>query len=225
MKFLYGVLHEFFVLGIIKNMKLLSFKKTEELLEKYKIPVVETRLVKTKKEAKEAAKKFWVEGGWRPMVLKIASPEVLHRTERGLVKIGIQNEKELTKAFDEILKNSKKIKVEGILVQKMAKGIEIACGMKRDASFGPVLMFGLGGVFIEVLKDVSFQIAPVSKREAGEMVKKYTGRTRANLRKIVGILIQLSKLALENPEIKEIDFNPVFCDEKKARVADFKIII
>jgi len=200
-------------------MKLLDFGETKRILEKYKIPLVETRLVRTKKEAKEAAGKI----GY-PVVLKIASPEVLHRTERGLVKIGIENERELAKALAEILKNSKKIKVEGILIQKMAKGMEMACGMKRDASFGPVLMFGLGGIFIEVLKDVSFQIAPVSKREAGEMVKKYRGRTRANLGRVVGILTGLSKLAEENPEIKEIDLNPIFVDEKEARAADFKII-
>jgi len=215
----------------MKNMELLGFEKTKELLRQYKIPLVKTRLVKTKKEAKNFAKKI----GW-PLVLKISSSEVLHRTEKGLVKVGIENEKELGKAFDEIMGTVPvrgKSPAEGVLIQKMARGIEVACGMKRDVTFGPVLMFGLGGVFIELLKDVSFAIAPVNKREAMETIKKikgykilkgYRGKNPVNLDGLVKVLVGISKLSMEHSEIKEIDFNPIFVNEKRVQVADFKII-
>jgi acyl-CoA synthetase (NDP forming) len=210
-------------------MKILGFEKTKKLLKQYKIPLVKTKLVITQKELKRVAEKI----GY-PLVLKVFSPEVFHRTEKGLVKVGIEAENDLEKAFDEISRSCKGIKIEGFLVQKMAKGIEVACGMKRDVSFGPILMFGLGGVFIEVLKDVSFGIAPLSKKEAREMIKEikgykilkgYRGKRAVNLQELEKILLQLSKLSLEHPEIKEIDFNPVFVNEKRVQVADFKFLV
>ncbi|MCD6500654.1 acetate--CoA ligase family protein [bacterium] len=210
-------------------MKLLGFEETKKLLGRYKIPLVRSKLVNTKKEAKEAAQKF----GY-PVVLKISSPEVLHRTEKGLVRVGIGRERDLEKAFDEISRACKRIKIEGILIQKTAKGIEIACGMKRDVSFGPVLMFGLGGVFIEVLKDVSFAITPLTRKEAIGMIKGikgykilkgYRGKTPVIFSELTKLLTQLSKLSIKHPEIKEIDFNPVFVNKKKVQVADFKFLV
>ena len=210
-------------------MKLLSFEKTKKLLSKYEITILETEVVKTKEEAKKAAKKM----GY-PVVLKLWSPEILHKTEKGLVKTEIKTDRELKKSFEEILKKSKDFQAEGILVQKMARGIEVACGMKKDSSFGPVLMFGLGGIFIELLKDVCFQIAPISRKEALEMIKGikgfnilkgFRGQKPVMLEKIVDILVKLSKISLENPEIREIDMNPMFVDEKRVRVADFKFIV
>ena len=208
---------------------LLGFRETKKNLEDYRIPFLKTKLVRTKEEAKKAAQKI----GW-PVVLKISSPEILHRTEKGLLEVNLQNEKELERAFDKILQQAKSKEIEGILVQKMAKGIEVVYGMKRDASFGSVLMFGLGGVFVEVLKDVSFGIAPLTKKEAKEMIKRirgykilkgYRGSAPANLLELSRILVQLSKLSEDHPEIKEIDFNPVFVNEKKVQVADFKFLV
>jgi len=208
---------------------LLGFRETKKILRDYKIPFLKTQLVETKEEAKRVAEKI----GW-PVVLKISSPEILHRTEEGLLELELQNEKELEKAFDRILQRVKGRKIEGILVQKMARGIEVVYGMKRDASFGPVLMFGLGGIFVEVLKDVTFQIAPISKKEAFEMIrgikgykvlKGYRSMKGVNLQDLVKILISLSKLSQDYPEIKAIDFNPVICNEKEAKVVDAKIIV
>ena len=208
---------------------LLGFKETKKFLEDYKIPFLKTQLVETKGEAKRVVQKI----GW-PVVLKISSPEVLHRTEKRLLEVNLQNEKELERAFDKILQRAKGRKIEGILVQKMARGIEVAYGMKRDASFGPVLMFGLGGVFVEVLKDVRFGIAPLTKKEAKEMIKEirgykilkgYRGSPPANLSELSRILVQLSKLSEDHPEIKEIDFNPVFVNKKRVQVADFKFLV
>jgi len=208
---------------------LLNFEKTEKLLNKYNILVVKTRIIKTKKQAISFAKK----NNW-PVVLKINAPNLLHRTEKGLIKIGINNKQELIEEFKNIFKKSKNIKNREILIQKTINGIEIICGMKRDPAFGPVLMFGLGGIFAEVLKDVSFQITPVNKKEAKEMIKKikgykilngYRNTPKADIDKLAKLILNVSKLAQENPQIKEIDLNPVFINEKYIKVADPKIII
>jgi len=181
---------------------LLGFRETKKILRDYKIPFLKTQLVETKEEAKRVAEKI----GW-PVVLKISSPEVLHRTEEGLLELELQNEKELEKAFDRILQRVKGRKIEGILVQKMARGIEVVYGMKRDEVFGPVLMFGLGGIFVEILKDVSFGIAPLSKKEAREMIKTikgykilkgYRGGDLVNIGKMEEILVRLSKLSQDH---------------------------
>ncbi|XOB41886.1 MAG: acetate--CoA ligase family protein [Candidatus Nealsonbacteria bacterium] len=214
-------------------MGLLNFQETKKLLLKYKIPVCQTRLTKSKKEALIFAKKI----GY-PAVLKISSPDILHKSDIDGVKTGVKNEKELKKVWDEILNRIKKkkpqAKVDGILVQKMEEGIEVAAGMKKDLQFGPVLMVGLGGVFIEVLKDVSFRVAPVNEKEGLEMLKTLksfpilTGarkRKPVNIKSISKIIASLSKLSLKEKNIKEIDLNPIIVNQKGALVVDVKILI
>ncbi len=141
----------------------LDFNSTKNLLEKYKIPLVNSLLTKTSKEAVKLSKKIGF-----PLVLKISSPDIIHKSDIGGVKVGIENENELVKAYDEIIKNAKKkrAKIEGVVVQKMEQGKEVIVGMKDDPQFGPTIMFGLGGVFVEVMKDVSFRITPDDKKEA-----------------------------------------------------------
>ena len=210
-------------------MKLLGFEETKKLLDQYKIPFSQTKLVKSKKQALRAAQII----GY-PVILKGYSTKILHKTEKGLVKFKIDDEKKLEKVFDEIMKLARRIKIEGVLVQKMEQGIELVCGMKRDVSFGPVLMFGLGGIFIEVLKDISFAISPITKKEALDMVKEikgyeilngYRGQPCVEINRIADVLIKLSNLSSEHSEIKEIDFNPIFADGKKVIVADAKLLI
>jgi len=187
-------------------MSLLNFSETKKLLLKYKIPFCKTEFVTSKEEAINFAKKIGF-----PVVLKIFSKEILHKTDIGGVKTEIKNEKELKKSFNELKKIKK---IEGILIQKQIKGQEIAIGMKRDNQFGPVLMVGLGGIFIEVLKDISFRICPLSKKEAKEMIKElkgypilkgYRNQKPVNLEKISEIITNLSKLSLKEKNIKEID--------------------
>ena len=211
------------------NIKLLGFEETKKLLRKYRIPFSKTELVKSKKEALKSAKVI----GY-PVILKGSSSKILHKTEKGLVKFKINDEKRLAKVFDEIIKSSKRTKIEEVLVQKMEQGIEMVCGMKRDESFGSVLMFGLGGIFVEILKDVSFAISPVTKKEAIDMIKEikgykilrgYRGQLPIDFEKVSQILVQLSSLSMEHPEIKEIDLNPVFADGKNIRVADAKFLL
>jgi len=207
-------------------MPLLNFQATKNLLLKYKIPFFETEIFESEKTAVKFAKRI----GY-PVVLKIFSSQILHRTDVGGVKIGVKNEKELKEAFSDLLKIRK---IEGILVQKMGFGREIALGMKRDLQFGPVLMFGLGGIFIETLKDVSFRICPVSKKEAQSMIKEIRGYSilrgqrgerSVNIEDLVKIIVRLSKLALKEKNIKEIDLNPVIVNEKKALACDFKFFV
>lgn len=209
---------------------LLDFDRTKKILSDYKIPFCQTEIFKFKDKAVVFAERI----GY-PVVLKISSQSIAHKIDVGGVKIGINNKEDFGKAWDEISNNKRiKGKVEGFLVQKQVKGIEVVIGLKKDAQFGPVLMFGLGGTFIEVLRDVSFRVAPVDLKEAKEMIKEikgyevfngYRGREAADTGKIAEIIVNLSNLSLARKEIKEIDFNPVIIDGKEGLVCDAKIII
>jgi acetyl-CoA synthetase (ADP-forming) len=205
---------------------MLTFRETKTLLLRYKIPFSPTEVAHSKKAAFNFAQKI----GY-PVALKIFSPEIFHRTEKKGVRIGIKNEEELKRAFSDLIK----IKgLEGVLIQKMAFGKKVALGMKRDPQFGPVLMAGLGGIFIEVLKDVSFRVCPVSEREALNQLKELKGypilkglrgEKRVNIKEICKIISRLSELSLKEKNIKEIDLNPVIVNEKNALAVDAKFII
>ena len=206
----------------------LDFIKSKEILSKYNIFSCKEKLVGSKKEAFIFAEKTGF-----PVVLKIFYPDIPHITDVGGLKRGIKNKKELEKAWNDILfsikKNRPKALIEGFLVQKEIEGIEVVVGMKRSREFGPVLMFGLGGILVEVLKDVSFGIAPLSRSIATRMIKEikgykilkgFRGSPAVNLERLIDILINLSRLSLENQDIKEIDFNPVIVNSKKALIVD-----
>ncbi len=212
-------------------MKALNFKETRKLLLKYKISFCKTELVKSKKEAINTAKKI----GY-PVVLKVSSTVILHKTDIGAVKTDIKNEEELKHAWDDASESFKKIQVsiEGVLIQKMIFGNEIVLGMKRDLQFGPVLMAGLGGIFVEVLKDVSFRITPVGKAEALKMIKEIKGykilegvrgQKPSDIKKITDIIVSLSELSVAEEKIKEIDFNPIIANERQALVVDARFLV
>ncbi|MCK9578373.1 acetate--CoA ligase family protein [bacterium] len=210
-------------------MEILSFEETRKLLNKYKVPYCETEIFNFQDKALAFAKKIGF-----PVVLKIHSRTIFHKSEIGGVRANIKNEDEFIEAWNQINENTKGRNIEGILVQKMLIGKEIAMGMKRDNQFGPVMMFGLGGIFIEVLKDVSFRIAPVNKDEALRMIKEIKGykilegyRTGEdiNIVKVAEIMVSLSKMSMKEGNIIGMDFNPVIVNEKYAKLADFRIII
>jgi len=207
-------------------MQILDFQTSKKLLLKHKIPFLEIEIFQSEKKAREFARKLRF-----PVVLKVFSSKIFHRTDINGVKVGIKNEKQFEKAFFEL---SKIPKTEGLLVQKMGSGLEIALGMKRDASFGPVLMFGLGGIFIETLEDVSFRICPLSKKTVIEMIKEIRGyrilkgqrgRKAVNIEELAKIILQISKLCLEEKNIKGIDLNPILINQKTVNVVDFKFFI
>ena len=210
-------------------MEILSFEETRRLLLKYKLPFCRTEIFNSKEKATAFAEKLGF-----PVVLKVHAQKIFHKSEIGGVKTNIQNKEEFDKAWDEIEKNIRGKNIEGMLVQEMCSGSEIALGMKRDPQFGPVLLFGLGGIFIEIIKDVSLRVAPIDKEEALEMIMEIKGvkilegargKKKADLDNIAEMLVNLSTLSIKEKNIQSIDFNPVMVEGKKARIADFRIII
>ncbi len=204
----------------------LSFEDTKNLLEKYEIPLVKGKVISSCDEAVAFAK----ESGF-PLVLKISSPKILHKSDISGVILNIQNKESLSLAFDKINKLAKTKKTQ-ILIQKQKQGIEIIIGAKRDPVFGPIIMFGSGGIFVELFKDVSFRLAPITKKEAGQMIQEtkgykllsgFRGNEKANLEKIKDILVSASQL-ITKENIKEIDLNPVIANSKETLIVDAKIL-
>ena len=224
------------ILGKARKEKrtLLTEIESKEWLKAARIPVVETKLATSKTEAMELAKQLGF-----PVVMKIVSPDVAHKSDAGGVKLNIQNATQAGKAYSEILASIKKhyprAKIVGLTVQKMAKqGIEVIIGMTKDAQFGPVIMFGLGGILVEVLKDVSFRIVPMTKRDAAEMIteikgfpilKGYRGQDPADIPYLEELIVKVSDFVDKNPEIKELDLNPVFAYKSGALAVDARIIL
>jgi acyl-CoA synthetase (NDP forming) len=174
-----------------------------------------------------------------PVVLKVSSVDITHKSDAGGVKVNLADKEAVEKAYDEIMSSCRAYApdadIEGVAVQGMARvGTEIIMGMLNDASFGPVLMFGLGGVLVEVLKDVSFRIVPIEKSDAEEMTgeiqgKKllagYRGQDPADVPYLQEMLVKLSNFVNETPGIEEIDMNPVFAYKDGAVVVDARIIL
>lgn len=213
-------------------MKQFEFKKMVNLLEKHKIPFCKGKLVKRPGDAVKAAKVI----GW-PVVLKVISKDVVHKSDIGGVITGIMDEECVENGFEKIMRSVRrrmpKAKVEGILVQRQCDGEEVIVGMKRDMQFGPVIMFGLGGIFVEVLKDVVFRICPVDRKMAREMIseikcfpilKGVRGKRSVNVDAIADVIAKVSKMVMDKREIAELDLNPVIVDEKKAYVADVRMM-
>ncbi len=210
--------------------KQLTFPESQDILRQYNIPIVPSRVFRTEKAGRAFFSKME-----KPVVLKLTSPQISNRTEQGAVYQNIEKKAEFQKAYRELKKLGEQEKITGsFLLQRMREGIELGIGAKRDLQFGPVVMFGLGGIFIEVMKDVSFRVAPFSKQEALSMIKEikgypllkgFRGGFSVKLEKLGKILTNLSSLMIENPAIQEIDLNPVIAQGIKAEVVDVKIIV
>jgi acetyl-CoA synthetase (ADP-forming) len=217
-----------------EGRSILTEFESKKILKQAGISVVETRLAKTQKEAVSLSRKMGF-----PVALKIISPEVIHKSDSGGVKLSLNNASEVKKAYDEILKRVKKqhpdAVIHGIGVQKMVRpGTEVIVGSSKDPQFGPVIMFGLGGIFVELLKDVSFRIIPLERRDALEMIEEikgypllqgYRGKEPANISALVEIILKISKLIQENPTIKELELNPIFVYRDKAIGVDARMIL
>jgi len=198
------------------------------------IPVTNFKVAKNEAEAVKFAEKI----GY-PTVLKIVSPDIIHKSDVGGVIVGLKTAKDVRNAYKQILESIKKhkadAKIVGILVQKMApSSTEVIVGAIKDPQFGPALMFGLGGIFVEVLKDVTFRVAPITEDEACEMItevkaypllKGYRNQPPADIETIVKILLNTSRLVMEHQEIKELDLNPIMVYEKGAKTVDARIIL
>jgi 4-hydroxybutyryl-CoA synthetase (ADP-forming) len=207
-----------------------------EVLEAYGFPTPKSILCTTEQECMDAAKQISY-----PLVMKIVSPDIIHKSDAGGVKVGIKTDDELRNSFRTITENALKYKsdakIKGVLVQEMVKSAkETILGASQDPTFGPVIMFGLGGIYVEVLKDVVFRIVPIDEQEAINMVesiktikllKGVRGEKSSDLKAISDSLQRLSQLVVDFPEIKEFDINPLLVLEegKGARVVDARIIL
>jgi acyl-CoA synthetase (NDP forming) len=208
-------------------MKGPEFIKIKGLLAKYNIPFCPSELIEKETQALSFAESF----GY-PVVLKIFSIEGIHKTDQGLLRLNIKNKEELINSFKEL--NFSVFNKNGILIQKQLFGIETVVGMKRDNQFGPVLMFGSGGILVELIKDISFRIAPIKEKDAMEMIKEtkgykllegFRGEKPIDIKKLSNIILSLSNLSISEKDIKEIDFNPVIVNQEGAFVVDPRIIL
>jgi acyl-CoA synthetase (NDP forming) len=169
-----------------------------------------------------------------PVVLKIVSPDVIHKSDSGGVRLSLSSPAEIREAYGEIVAAHRDRRVVGVCVQRMApQGVEAIVGVTRDPSFGPVLMFGLGGVFAEVLRDVTFRVLPVTRRDVEEMVAEIRGfrllrgyRGRAvDLDALTALLLKVSALVGDHPEVRELDLNPVFLYPEGNLVVDARMFV
>jgi len=213
---------------------LLTEVEAKALLKQADINVVDTRLAASRDEAISISQELGF-----PVALKIASSDVVHKSDAGGVELGLDTVEEVGQAFDDIMAAIKKAypqaKIQGVSVQKMARpGVEVIVGMSKDAQFGPVLMFGLGGILVEILKDVSFRIVPLVKRDAVEMIKEikgypllegYRGQEPVDVANLEDMILKVSDFVEKHPEIKELDLNPIFAYKDGAVAVDARVVL
>lgn len=214
-------------------MMLINEHNSKKKLSAYGVVVTKEYVALNRQDAAAYAAKL----GY-PVVMKIFSDDIIHKTDAGGVVVNIHTPDDVLRAYDKIMssvsRQSPHAKIKGIIVEEQASGHELIIGSKKDSHFGPVLMVGLGGIFVEVLKDVSFRVIPITKRDADEMIHELKafkvlegvrGKPKANISKLRSALLSVSKLVDENPDITELDINPLIVDEKRAVAADARIIV
>jgi len=217
-----------------ENRKKLLEHEVYEICSRYGLPVPKFGLATSADEAVSIAEKI----GY-PVVLKIVSPDI--KSDVGGVILNVKSSEDVKKAYETIMENVKKrapsARIAGVLIQEMVPdGLEVIVGATRDNTFGPVLMFGLGGVFVEVLRDVSFRIAPLTSEDVESMIREiksfkilegYRGMPPRDLDAIKDIILKTSKLMMEIEDIQDMDLNPVMLYEKGkgAKIADARIIL
>lgn len=217
-----------------EGRKSLLENESKTILTEYGIQVTKFNLAKNEKEAVEQANQI----GY-PIVLKIVSPDIIHKSDVGGVLVNLKTPADVTNAYARIIENVKKHKTDakilGILVQEMApQSTEVIIGAIKDPQFGQTVMFGLGGIFVELLKDINFRVAPITAEDAKEMIMQlkafpllngYRNTPAADIEALVSILCIVSNLVIEQPEIKELDLNPVMAYPIGAKTVDARIIL
>jgi len=220
--------------AIKEGRKALLEPEAKAICREYGLPTTKFNLAFNEKEATKYADEI----GY-PIVLKIVSPDIIHKSDAGGVLVNLKSPNEVLNGYNKILENVKKYdsnaKIVGVLVQEMApSSTEVIIGAIKDPQFGQTIMFGLGGIFVEILKDVSFRIAPLTEDDAKEMItqlkaypllKGFRNTPPVDINELIGILLNTSRLVMENPEIKELDLNPILAYEKGAKTVDARIIL
>lgn len=213
---------------------LLTEIEAKQLLEDAGVRVSPARLARTADDAAAMAESL----GY-PVVLKVVSPQITHKSDVGGVELNLESAGDVRAAYDRIVTSAKhhvpNATIEGVAVQRMeAQGIEVIIGMTKDPQFGPVLMFGLGGVLVEVLKDVSFRVVPLTERDARQMIHEikgypllegYRGHDPADVARLEQLVLKVSEFVEQHPEVAELDLNPVFAYKDDAVAVDARIVL
>ena len=214
-----------------QNRSALLEHEAKEVLRNIGVSVPPSKLVKTKEEAVSKAKEFGF-----PVVMKLMSAQVLHKTDAGAVTIGIGSEEKVAEVFDDYMVRFKDVEIAGVLIEKMVKkGLELIIGTQDDETFGPVLLFGVGGVLVEAIKDVVFRMCPSTKDQALSAINEikasvlldgFRGMPKVNKDELAGLIVKLSELAWESREyIAEMDINPIIANEDGLYPVDARIIL
>lgn len=217
-----------------EGRNLLTEIEAKELLKEAGVSVVDTKLATSRQEALSISRQLGF-----PVVLKIASPDIVHKSDAGGVKVGLETSHQVGKAYDDILgairQKYPEARIQGVSVQKMARpGVEVIIGMSKDVQFGPLLMFGLGGVLVEILKDVSFRIVPLIQRDAREMIREikgypllegYRGQEPVDISNLEELILKVSSFVEQHPEVEELDLNPIFAYRDGAVAVDARVVL
>jgi len=215
----------------IENRNWLLEHEAKQVLQNVNIIVPPSKLALSEEEAIESAKKFGF-----PVVLKLMSKDVMHKTDSGAVVIDLSNEQEVKETYIDFMRRFDNVEIAGVLVEKMVKkGLELIIGTSTDSTFGPVILFGVGGVLVEAIKDVVFRMCPVTKEQALGAIEEikakillegFRGQPKVNKNKLAEMLVKISQLAWENREfIAEMDINPIIANEDGIFPVDARIIL
>ena len=221
-------IRDLLVKALQKGQLALSEYESRKVIASAGVPITREALVQSRDEAMDQAEKIGF-----PVVLKGSSPELTHKTEMGMVRVNLKNRDDVGGAFDEL--SGKGIRLEGFLVQEMVEGRrEFVIGLTRDPQFGPSVMFGLGGIFTEAMKDVSFRVAPLSEDDAREMIGEiraaklldaFRGEKAVDREILVRALVGIGHLGMKHEEIAEIDINPLIIRDGKPIAVDALVIL
>ncbi len=213
-----------------KKSHSLSEYDSKRVLHEYGIPVTKERLVKGQKDAVAAAEEI----GY-PVVIKATGPELTHKTEMDAIRLNLSDAKSVRQAVRELKESTKGQKIQGLLVQQMVKGQrELVTGLVRDPQFGPCVMFGLGGIYTEILRDVSFRVAPLTEQDALEMMdeirgkkilESFRGMAAADRQVLAEALVAMGRIGLDQEEVSEIDVNPLILTKEGRPVAVDALVV
>ncbi|MFQ6136316.1 MAG: acetate--CoA ligase family protein [Candidatus Hydrothermarchaeales archaeon] len=211
----------------------LTVDESKDLLNAYGVQINKSFLARDVDEAIKNGR----ETGF-PVVMKIVSPEIIHKTDVGGVQVNIKDEEELEDTYKRMIESARShfpnANIEGILIEEMVQGTEMIVGISKDPTFGHLIMFGMGGVFVEVFKDVSFRVVPIEKEDALEMIEETKGKAiiegaRGNpiidKEKIADVMLKVSNLIMDHPEVEEMDINPLMGNSSEVVAVDARFLI
>ncbi|MCP4760743.1 MAG: acetyl-CoA synthetase [archaeon] len=213
-----------------QNRIALTEYEAKQFLEELGLPVTKQALIDTKPKAVETANNMGF-----PVVMKLMAEDVVHKSDVGAVKLNIKDSTEVEKTFDDLMKipsqSEKKISIQEMALKPIT---ELIIGTLQDPQFGPAVMFGVGGILVEIMKDVSFRISPITNFDADEMIHEikafkildgYRGSPKADLKALISLLKKISEISMDYPEIDQMDLNPVFIYEDGIKIVDARIIL